>query len=137
MSAVSWRVQSSPGAASRKASEKSILLVDSDADLRLMLGVLLAEEGYQVRSCGSLSEALEAIAGRRFDFIITAHSMPGIDGLRLLELIKQHDTAIPVLVISSRYEKEPYIIAMNLGALDYFTKPVDYGAIQRLIRSQA
>jgi two-component system nitrogen regulation response regulator NtrX len=117
-------------------SKKTVLLVDSDSNMRLMLEALLAEDVYQVNSFGDALEASRAVEQRRFDFVITAHSTLGIDGLSLLEAIKQRDAGIPVLVISSRYEREPYITAMNLGALDYFVEPIDYAAIWRLIRNQ-
>jgi len=52
----------------------------------------------------------------------------------LLKIIKQHNDKTPVLLISTLYEMEPYLVAMNLGALDYLSKPVDYLEIQRLVR---
>jgi DNA-binding response OmpR family regulator len=115
---------------------RNVLLVDSDLDLRFMLSMLLREEGHRVTTCGAVTEAVQALQETKFDFIITAHSTPGIDGLCLLEIVKQYNSDLPVVVISARHEKEPYIIAMNLGALDYLIQPLDYRAIQRLIQSQ-
>ncbi|MCI0420603.1 MAG: response regulator [Acidobacteria bacterium] len=135
MNAVSRRPEY-PSPKSRGFPKKSILLVESDLDLRLMLSMLLEEEGCAVDACGSLSEALRTVAEKRFDFVITAHATPGIDGLALLEALKESGADVPAVVISSRYEKEPYITAMNLGALDYFIKPLDYSAIQKLIHRQ-
>jgi DNA-binding response OmpR family regulator len=100
-----------------------------------MLSMLLSEEGHEVRTCGSLREALQEITERRFDFIITTHSTSGINGLSLLERIRHQDASVPVLIISARYELEPYLIAMNLGVLDYLTSPIDYTAIQRLVHA--
>lgn len=130
---VAARKETSPPSFTQPAPRKSILLADSDPDLRLMLGMLLAEEGHDVKTCGNLAQALNAMAEGRFDFVITAHAASGLDGLSLLEAVKQRHPDLPVVVISSRYEKESYIIAMNLGALDYFIAPIDYAAIQRLI----
>lgn len=120
-----------------RSTGRDILLVDSELSLRLMLSRLLSEKGHSVRACGSLLDALNALSVHRFDFVITDHSTSGIDGLCLLEAIKQHDSEIPVLVTSSQYEKGPYIIAMNLGALDYLIKPVDFAVLQRVILSQS
>jgi len=117
--------------------KKAILLVEPDLDVRLMLRMLLAEDGCIVDACGSLAEALRAVAEKNFDFVITAHGAPGIDGLLLLDALRERGSVIPSVVISSRYEKEPYLLAMNLGALDYFIKPLDYAALQRLIHHLA
>jgi DNA-binding NtrC family response regulator len=135
MNAATGRYPQRQSVAAKKALAKSILLVDSDLDLRLMLSMLLSEEGYHVSTCGSLREALQAIAERRFHLIITAHSTPGIDGLSLLERIRQQDSKVPVLIISPRYELEPYITAMSLGAVDYLTTPIDYADIQHLVHA--
>jgi DNA-binding response OmpR family regulator len=98
--------------------------------------MLLAEDGCVVDGCGGLAEALRAVAEKNFDFVITAHGAPGIDGLLLLEVLREKGSVIPSVVISPHYEKEPYLLAMNLGALDYFVKPLDYAALQRLIHSR-
>jgi len=101
-----------------------------------MLSMLLTEDGCIVDGCGSLAEALRAVAEKNFDFVITAHGAPGNDGLLLLEVLREKGSVIPSVVISPHYEKEPYLLAMNLGALDYFVKPLDYAALQRLIHSR-
>jgi DNA-binding response OmpR family regulator len=111
---------------------KAVLLLEPDLDLRLMLNLLLTEDGCTVDACGSLVEALLAISEKHFDFVIT-HGTPGIDGLLLLDVLREGGSATPCAVISVGNEKEPYLLAKNLGALDYFTTPLDYAALQRLI----
>ncbi len=120
---------------SEERRKKSILLVDEDEPLRLVLGMLLENEGYAVTTCGDEAEAIALIESRSFDFVITDHSSSGVDGLRLLEAAKQRDSRTPVLLMASLYEMGPYIEAMNLGALDYLSKPLDYAEIQRLVTS--
>ncbi len=117
----------------RCGKSKAVLLLEPDLDLRLMLNLLLTEDGCTVDACGSLVEALLAISEKHFDFVIT-HGTPGIDGLLLLDVLRERGCSTPSAVISARYEQEPYLLAKNLGALDYFTTPLDYAALQRLIR---
>ena len=112
--------------------KKAILLLEPDLDLRLMLNLLLTEDGCTVDACGSLVEALLAVSEKHFDFVIT-HGTPGIDGLLLLDVLRERGSATPCAVISARYEKESCLLAKNLGALDYFITPLDYAALQRLI----
>jgi DNA-binding response OmpR family regulator len=114
---------------------KAVLLLEPDLDLRLMLKVLLTEDGCIVDACGSLLEALLAVSEKQFDFVIT-HGTPGIDGLLLLDVLRERGSATPCAVISARYENEPYLLAKDLGALDYFITPLDYAALQRLIHSR-
>ena len=115
--------------------KKSILLVDSQEDSRLIISSLLKHEGHRVSSCSDVGAAVSLIEAEPFDFAIVEHSTSGLDGLGLLEKIKDHNLRMPVLLISAEYEMEPYLVAMNLGALDFFGKPVDYSEIQRLIKT--
>jgi len=126
-------IEKVPPPFAKEVTSRSILLVDADEPLRLILGMLLENEGYAVTTCGDEARAVDLIERNSFDFIISDHSSFGVDGLRLLETVKQRDHRTPVLLIASLYEMGPYIEAMNLGALDYLSKPVDYAEIQRLL----
>jgi CheY-like chemotaxis protein len=114
---------------------KKILVVSQEDHQRLLLATLLTEEGHSVLSCSSDVEALKLIQDGSINFIIIDHFAPELDGLRLLEKIKQRTTRVPVLIISAQYDVDPYITAMNLGALDYFGKPIDYADIQRIVNT--
>ncbi len=113
---------------------KSILLADAHGPRRLILTALLEREGHRVIACEDLPEAVRRFEEAKVDFVITEHSRNGINGIRMLESIKERNHAVPVLMISSIYEWEPYLIAMNLGALDCLHEPLNYDSIQRLIK---
>jgi two-component system response regulator TctD len=100
-----------------------------------MLNALLTQDGCIVDACGNLVEALLAVSEKHFDFVIT-HGTPGIDGLLLVDVLRERGSATPCAEISARCEKEPYLLALNLGALDYFITPFDCAALQRLIHSR-
>jgi two-component system, NtrC family, response regulator HydG len=117
----------------KQKSLKNILIVGREDHHRMLLGALLNEEGHSVLSCSSGSEALGLLQNGNINFIIIDHFAPELNGLQLLEKIKELNVAVPVLMISAQYEVEPYIAAMNLGALDYFSKPIDYTDIQRIV----
>lgn len=119
----------------KEAIKKGILLVDSQEDHRLIMASLLREEGHRVSTCSDVLAAINLVETEPFDFAIVEHSAPVLDGLSLLEEIRRRNLRTPVLVIAAQYEIEPYLVAMNLGALDFFSKPVDYGEIQRLIKT--
>jgi len=114
---------------------KAVLLVEPDPDLRFMLKALLTRDGCIVDACETLIDALPAVSYQHFDLAIT-YGAPGIDGLLLLYLLRERGSATPCVVISTQHAKEPYLLAMNLGALDYFVTPLDYAALQRLIHTR-
>ena len=111
------------------------MLVEPNQDLRLMLNALLTQDGCIVDAYGSLIDALPAVSYKHFDLVIT-YGAPGIDGLLLLDVLRERGSATPCVVISTEYAKEPYLLAMNLGALDYLVTPLDYAALQRLIHTR-
>lgn len=116
-------------------SLKHILLVGIEEEHRLLLAALLQAEGHLVSVSCTDKEALRLLQGGNIDFVIVDHFAPELDGLSLLEEIKSLKPDIPVLILSSQYEMEHYMTAMNLGALDYFSKPVDYASVQRIVNT--
>jgi len=135
LSAENMQIRSRTKVIRKEIPRKNILVVGQEDHHRLLLATLLAEEGHSVLSCSSDDEALKLIQDGSIHFIIIDHFAPELDGLRLLEKIKQSTTRAPVLMISAQYDVEPYITAMNLGALDYFGKPIDYADIQRIVNT--
>jgi DNA-binding response OmpR family regulator len=136
MDSLAHRQEAAPQPHGCSLRKKAILLVEPDLDVRLMLNMLLTEDGCMVDACASLAEALFALSQKPFDFVIAANGAPGIDGLLLLDVLREQGSEIPSVLISTRYEEGSYRLAMNLGALDYFIKPLDYAALQRLIHSR-
>jgi DNA-binding NtrC family response regulator len=114
---------------------KHILLVGIEEEHRLLLAALLQAEGHVVSVSCKEKEALQLLQRENIDFVIVDHFAPELDGLSLLEEIKSLNPDIPVLILSSQYEMEHYMTAMNLGALDYFSKPVDYTSLQRIVNT--
>ena len=121
----------------KREAFKRILIVDPDPGHRAILSALLELEGHRVTACAQESEALSLFYERCIDFVITDHSKAGVDGLSLLEKINRSDGRVPVLLISPQTDWEPYQEALNRGALDYLTKPLDYQEIQRLLELAA
>jgi DNA-binding NtrC family response regulator len=116
-------------------SLKHILLVGIEEDHRLLLAALLQEEGHLVSVSCTDKDALRLLQEGNIDFVIVDHFAPELDGLSLLEDIKSLNPDVPVLILSSQYMMEHYMIAMNLGALDYFSKPIDYIDVQRMVNT--
>ncbi len=102
-----------------------ILIIDDEADIRELVAGILEDEGYATRTAGNSDEALEAIAFRRPSMIFLDIWMQGsrLDGLGLLDVIKETHEDLPVVVISGHGNIETAVSAIKRGAYEYIEKP--------------
>lgn len=112
----------------------SILVVDDDADIRLLLRLELSAEGHQIHEAADGRQALDAIATERPDLVVLDIMMPVLDGWGVLQALDQ-DTAPPVVVITALATDEDRHVAELLlaGAIDVIPKPFDPGWLVRLV----
>ena len=102
----------------------SILVVEDDIDTRRLLERFLDRGGYDVTSSSDGIEALMTIGNKEFDLILSDITMPNLDGFKLLEMLNVKGIKTPVVFLTSRAESEDIRRGLNLGALDYITKPI-------------
>jgi len=102
-----------------------ILVVDDDLTFRLSTAELLRQDGHQVVVAASGSEASAVLADRKFDLILLDLRMPGLDGLRLTEALRKWGEGAPILMISGFGTVDTAVQALQLGADDFLTKPVE------------
>lgn len=104
-----------------------ILIVDDEKDIRELVAGVLEDEGYECRTAGNSDDALAAIAERRPTLALIDVWLQGskLDGLELLEEIKQRDPTIPVLVISGHGNIDTAVAAIRKGATDFIEKPFE------------
>ena len=102
-----------------------ILVVDDEADIRDLVAGILEDEGYAVRTAGDSDSALAAIRARRPGLLIQDIWMQGggLDGLELLDLVKESDADLPVVMISGHGNIETAVSAIKRGAYDFIEKP--------------
>jgi two-component system nitrogen regulation response regulator NtrX len=102
-----------------------VLVVDDEADIRDLVGGVLEDEGYSVRSAGDSTSALEAIGERRPSMVLLDVWLQGsrLDGIQLLQEIKQRDPSLPVLMISGHGNLDTAVAAVREGAVDFIEKP--------------
>ncbi len=105
-------------------STAQILIVDDEKRICTSLGGILEDEGYKVRAVHDGHGALETIEMHLPDLIILDLWMPGMDGLQVLEIVKQRYPALPVIVISGHGNIETALKAAKLGAYDFIEKPL-------------
>ncbi len=100
-----------------------ILVVDDKELMRDSVGTMLSRRGHAVIAAASGSAALERIAKRPVDVVVTDLQMPGMDGIELMQTIREKDDSIPVILMTAFATVETAVGAMKSGAWDYITKP--------------
>jgi two-component system, OmpR family, alkaline phosphatase synthesis response regulator PhoP len=114
---------------------KSILLVEDDAEIRNLLALHLQSESCEFTACANGEEALEVLNNDPFDLVILDISLPGISGLELCKKIRSLDSATPILMLTCLGEEKDKVLALELGADDYVTKP--FGILEVKARTKA
>ncbi|WP_124329393.1 GGDEF domain-containing response regulator [Desulfonema ishimotonii] len=106
-------------------ADVNILIVDDDATVRYLLNEFMENMGYVSYKAASGEEALEALKVHRVDVVITDIMMPGMDGLKLTELIRLNYD-IEVIVMTGYSGDYSYEEVINKGASDFVFKPVRF-----------
>ncbi|MFA6499249.1 MAG: response regulator [Desulfurivibrionaceae bacterium] len=109
---------------------RRILIVDDELDFGVTLAERLELRGFAAKAVGGAQEAMAVLAADwRPNVVLLDLMMPGIDGLAALDLIKQHDPKIQVIILTGHGSTESGIIGMQRGLFDYLMKPVDIGEL--------
>ncbi|MBY0310450.1 MAG: sigma-54 dependent transcriptional regulator [Phycisphaerales bacterium] len=103
----------------------TVLVVDDKEMLRDSVGATLQRAGFGIVTADGGQAALEIIARRRPDCVVTDLRMPGMSGMDLLEQVRQIDDALPVVVMTAYGAVDTAVQAVKLGAFDYITKPFE------------
>lgn len=110
-----------------------LLIVDDELSMREFLAILLEREGYEVVTAADAATALSHLAAADFALVISDVQMPGLNGLALLERIKESNPETAVLLITAFSTTEQAVEAMKLGAYDYLAKPFKVDEVKLLV----
>lgn len=114
---------------------RDVLIVDDEADIREQIAGVLGDEGYATRSAWDSDTALEMIAKRRPQLIILDIWLQGsrLDGIELLNVIKDEYSDVPVIMISGHGNIETAVAAIKKGAFDFIEKPFETDHLMHLV----
>jgi two-component system phosphate regulon response regulator OmpR len=101
-----------------------LLVVDDDRRIRDLLSRFLHGEGYRVTTADTAAVARAKLDGLKFDLLVLDVMMPGETGFDLAKSIR-NSSAVPILMLTARAEKESRIAGLELGADDYLAKPFE------------
>jgi two-component system, OmpR family, alkaline phosphatase synthesis response regulator PhoP len=114
---------------------KNILLVEDDPEITKLLQLHFESKDYHVHACTNGEEALQKIAKEDFDLIILDITLPGINGMEVCKKVRSGNGNIPILMLTSHGEESDKVLALELGADDYVTKP--FGILELMARTKA
>ncbi|WP_447969541.1 ATP-binding protein [Nitrospira sp. M1] len=104
---------------------KRILVVDDDPDILELVVDRLEGEGYQVQPARTGKDALKAIQGNLYDGVILDIGLPDMNGVQVLQTIRQQYPYLPVVMVTASEAKDRAMVAMERGANAYILKPFD------------
>jgi len=109
---------------------QKILLVDDEEGIRKVLGISLADSGYEVLSAANGEEALPIFRENRPPIVLTDIKMPGMDGIGLLKKIKDENPDTEIIMITGHGDMELAIQSLKFDATDFITKPSNDEALE-------
>ncbi len=113
-----------------------ILIIEDEAAIRRVLVKILSEEnqGYEVFEAEDGLAGMEMIKKDDFDLVLCDIKMPKMDGVEVLEAVKQFKPDIPMVMISGHGDLETAVNTMKMGAFDYISKPPDLNRLLNTVR---
>ncbi len=119
---------------------RTILVVDDEPDIQMVLSARLEAAGYRVETSGTGLEALNRIRSNPPDLVILDLMLPGMDGFAVCAMLKrdQRYRHIPIIILSARSQPQDRQTGKDLGADAYLTKPFQpqelLGTVSRLLQ---
>lgn len=110
-----------------------ILVVDNEKAQREQLAGFLKKQGFSATTAGSGREAIDICLDKSFEVALVDLKMPEMDGIELLEKLKQIDPEVQVIMMTAYGSVETAVDAMRLGAYHYVSKPVNLKEVELLI----
>jgi len=117
----------STGPLPRVETRKKVLIVDDDDNIRTLIGLALRKNGLDTSFAANGQEAISISLEQKPDIIVTDLMMPQMDGLQMIEFLKDNPAwkKIPLIVMSAKSDRDYIAYCKSLGISEYFVKPFD------------
>ncbi len=114
---------------------KSVMIIEDDEGIRLVLRTALEEEGYQVLECETGEQALTLTQDEAADVVLVDLRLPGIHGLDVVRSLRA-TSRVPIIVVTAQVDSHDVVAGLEAGADDYVTKPFVTKELLARIRTQ-
>ncbi|MEE4273405.1 MAG: response regulator transcription factor [Thermoanaerobaculales bacterium] len=116
-------------------SDRSILVVEDDADISGLVELHLRDAGCRVALAADGATGLERALGEAFDLVILDIMLPGVDGLEICRRLRSEKPGLPVLMLTARSTELDRVLGLEMGADDYLTKPFSVRELVARVRA--
>ncbi len=114
---------------------KKVLLAEDDPEIMRLIKLHFDAQSYQLYACKNGEEAIEIFNKEKFDLVILDITLPGLNGMEVCKILREKDEHIPIMMLTSHGEESDKVLALELGADDYVTKP--FGILELMARTKA
>lgn len=114
---------------------KNILLVEDDPEITKLLNLHFDTNIYNLTCCSVGREAVEKFQQDHFHLVILDITLPDLNGMEICKTLREKDTSTPILMLTCHDEESDKVLALELGADDYVTKP--FGILELMARVKA
>ena len=120
------------------STPQTLLVVDDNEMNRDLLSRRLERKGFHVLTAVDGMQALEMIGASAIDLVLLDVMMPGLTGLDVLKAVRETRSAIelPIIMVTAKDESSDIVEALELGANDYVTKPIDFAVVLARVQAQ-
>ncbi|CAN5862620.1 response regulator transcription factor [soil metagenome] len=114
---------------------QNILLVEDDPEITRLISLHLDEAQYKLTCCNTGKDAMEFLGNSSFNLVMLDIGLPDSNGMEICKQLRSGDNQTPVMMLTCHSEESDKVLALELGADDYITKP--FGILELLARIKA
>lgn len=114
---------------------KNILLIEDDPEIVKLLNLHFDGSQYNLTACNTGNKAIEKFLNEEFHLIILDITLPDLNGLEICKMVREKNSHTPILMLTCHGEESDKVLALELGADDYVTKP--FGILELMARVKA
>lgn len=118
-------------------SRMRVLVIEDDATLGRALQEFLADQGFVTDWIAEGVRGLNALLSHPYDLVVLDLNLPDVDGLHVLQSIREHELPLPVLILTARDGLDDRVAGLDAGADDYLTKPFELAEFAARVRALA
>ena len=112
----------------------SVLLVEDDASIAIVITAALEAEGFKVVHCDSIAARDQLLGEQRFSALVTDVMLTDGDGIATIDRVRAADPDLPIIILSAQNTLDTAVRATETGAFEYFPKPFDIDELARTVR---
>lgn len=117
------------------AQQPVLIVIDDEPGILDVVGRFAARSGFQVIACGGGREGIAKVQSTHADLVMVDLRMPDVGGLEVLRAIRESNPNCQAVLMTGYASVETAVEAIKLGAMDYLSKPLDFGRLQQMLAS--